>query len=395
MQQFDTAEESEEVGSGSTALVVAVGGGKGGVGKSVIAANLAVALAKQGARVIAVDADLGSANLHTLFGIDHPETSLQALIDGRAQRLDSLAIETGVPRLRLIAGSVALPGAANLQHARKQKLLRHIVKLPADVVVLDCGAGVHYNVVDFFAAAHLQLLVSNAQLISLQNAYGFLKASLYRTLKQRATDAGRGALLEKATAAPSEVETMNQLLERVADADPALSVELRAALTRIRVYLLGNQLTEQRELRALHALSRMIGDFLSLRVPVLGGLCQRERIHGAVTRRRPFLLEGAVDAEGRALMQLAASLLDERTFVPLPGSDEASLSHPNARAVSGTRPKPQPEAAAPAEKQQPDPASPKYQRQRAYARSSPNWPRTADGAPKEVRRGTKRDRLGA
>jgi flagellar biosynthesis protein FlhG len=391
MQPFDeTAEESRTEGSkasAASALVVAVGGGKGGIGKSMIAANLAVALAKQGARVIAVDADLGSANLHTLFGIDHPETSLQALIDGRAQRLDQLMIETGVPRLSLIAGSVALPGAANLQHARKQKLLRHIAKLPADVVVLDCGAGVHYNVVDFFAAAQLQLLISNAQLISMQNAYGFLKASLYRALRQRASDAGRAALLDKATEAPSEVETMNQLLERVADADPALSVELRATLTRVRVSLLGNQLTDARELRALHALSRMIGDFLSLRVPVLGGLCQRERIHTAVTRRRPFLLEGAVDPEGRALMQLAASLLEQRAFAPLPGATEASASSPNTRAVSGT----QPQAGAP----QPAAASAKYERQRAYARSSPSWPSTAADAPSEVRPGARRDRLGA
>jgi flagellar biosynthesis protein FlhG len=391
MQPFDeTAEESRTEGSkasAAAALVVAVGGGKGGIGKSMIAANLAVALAKQGARVIAVDADLGSANLHTLFGIDHPETSLQALIDGRAQRLDQLTIETGVPRLSLIAGSVALPGAANLPHARKQKLLRHIAKLPADVVVLDCGAGVHYNVVDFFSAAQVQLLISNAQLISMQNAYGFLKASLYRALRQRASDAGRAALLEKATAAPSEVETMNQLLERVADADPALSVELRATLIRVRVSLLGNQLTDARELRALHALSRMIGDFLSLRVPVLGGLCQRERIHTAVTRRRPFLLEGAVDPEGRALMQLAASLLEQRAFAPLPGAAEASASSANTRAVSGT----QPQAGAPP----PPAASAKYERQRAYARSSPSWPRAATEAPSEVRPGARRDRLGA
>src|SRR5215471_12704007 len=115
-------EETEEITKETDAprpLVVAVGGGKGGIGKSVISANLAVALAKQGAQVVAVDADLGSANLHTLFGIDHPDASIQALIDGRVQRLDELAIGTDVPRLRLIAGSVAVPGAANLQHARK------------------------------------------------------------------------------------------------------------------------------------------------------------------------------------------------------------------------------------------------------------------------------------
>lgn len=388
MQPFaEAAEDSEAVDANGAkparpALVVAVGGGKGGIGKSMVSANLAVALAKLGARVVAVDADLGSANLHTLFGIDHPETSLQALIDGRVPRLDELAIETGIPRLRVIAGSVALPGAANLPHARKQKLLRHIAKLEADVVVLDCGAGVHYNVVDFFAAAHLQLLISNAQLISLQNAYGFLKASLYRALRQSAADAGRSALLERASEAPSEVETMNQLLERIADADPALSVELRATLTRVRVSLLGNQLTDARELRALHSLSRMISDFLCLRVPVLGGLCQRERIHTAVTRRRPFLLEGATDAEGLAIMQLAASLLEQHTFVPLPGSAEA-----NTRAVSGTQPQ--------AEVPQPAAASSKYQRQRAYARSSPDWPAASADAPTEVRPGARRDRMGA
>jgi flagellar biosynthesis protein FlhG len=334
------------------ALVVAVGGGKGGVGKSVVAANLAVALAKHGARVIAVDADLGSANLHTLFGIDHPRASLQALIEGRSERLEDLTIESGVPRLRLVAGSVALPGAANLQHARKQKLLRHIAKLNADVVVVDCGAGVHYNVVDFFAAADLQLLVSSGQLISLQNAYGFLKASLYRTLRQRANEAGRAQLLEP-SGERSEVETMQKLLERVRASDAGLADALRQLLEQTRVWLLGNQLADPRELNALHSLSRMIGDFLSVRVPVLGGLCRRDKIHAAVSRRRPFLVETGNDPESQLLLALAASLLERRTFAPL-------ASEPL-----------QPTAAA----------SGKYQRQRAYARSSPNWPAVTPEEP--------------
>ena len=349
------------------ALVVAVGGGKGGVGKSVVAANLAVALARHGARVIAMDADLGSANLHTLFGIDHPRASLQALIDGRSERLDELAIESGVSGLRLIAGSVALPGAANLQHARKQKLLRHMARLNADVVVIDCGAGVHYNVVDFFAAADLQLLVSSAQLISLQNAYGFLKASLYRTLRQRANEAGRAELLEP-TGERSEVETMQKLLERVSSVDAALAEALRGLLQQARVSLLGNQLTDPRELNALHSLSRMIGDFLNVRVPVLGGLCRRDKIHTAVSRRRPFLVEGGSDPESQLLLTLAASLLEQRSFSPL-------TSEPL-----------QPTAAA----------SSKYQRQRAYARSSPSWPAVHPDEPdSEVSPGVRRGDLDA
>ena len=344
-----------------SALVIAVGGGKGGVGKTVIAANLAVALAKLGARVVAIDADLGSANLHTLFGIDRPATTLQALIDGRSERLGELAIDSGVPRLSIVAGSVATPGAANLQHARKLKLLRHIAKLEADVVVVDCGAGVHYNVVDFFAAADSQLLVSNGQLISLQNAYGFLKASVYRALRQCAKDPERAKLIDPTPSAGTELETTSQLLARVAQTDPSLAGELARELGLIQVSLLGNQLADARELKALSSLSRMISDFLGLRVPVLGGLFRRDRIHAAVSQRRPFLLDGGDDPETRALFSLAASYLQVRGMTP---------NAPPAAAAS------------------------KYQRQRAYARSSPQWPAVLDTEP-GVRPGVRRDRLRA
>jgi flagellar biosynthesis protein FlhG len=297
-------------------LLVAVGGGKGGVGKSVIALNLAVAMAKLGARVTAVDADLGSANLHTMLGLDHPGLTLQALLDGHVESLAELSLPTKIPNLSLIAGSVAVPGAANLHHARKTKLLRHISKLDADVVVLDCGAGVHFNVVDFFAIADLHLLVANAQLVSLQNAYGFLKACLYRMLQRQAQAAGKGALLEQASDR-SELETVPRLLERVASQDPALALELRAALERSKFALLGNQLVDAREQQALHALSRMIGDFLGVQVPVLGGLLRRDRIHAAVTQRRPFILD-AGDPESLLLMQIAEAFLTERQRAAAP-----------------------------------------------------------------------------
>ena len=344
-----------------TALVVAVGGGKGGVGKTVIAANLSVALAKLGARVVAIDADLGSANLHTIFGIDRPAATIQALIDGRVNELRALLIDSGVPKLSLVAGSVATPGAANLQHARKLKLLRHIAKLDADVVVVDCGAGVHYNVVDFFAAADTQLLDSNAQLISLQNAYGFLKASVYRALRQFAKEPARARLLDPGSGAGSELETTSQLLERVAKSDPELAGALARELAQIQVSLLGNQLSDLRELKALASLSRMISDFLGLRVPVLGGLCRRDRIHVSVTQRRPFMLDGATDPESRALLSLAASYLQLRGAAP---------------------------------KELPAEPPSKYQRQRAYARSSPTWPAVVEGES-GVRPGVRRDRLRA
>jgi flagellar biosynthesis protein FlhG len=318
-------------------MIVAVGGGKGGVGKSVIALNLALAMAKLGARVTAVDADLGSANLHTMLGIDHPGQTLQALLDGRVDSLNEVSIASGYPNLSLVPGSVAVPGAANLQHARKQKLVRNIGRLDADVVVIDCGAGVNFNVVDFFAAADMQFLVATPQLVSLQNAYGFLKAALYRVLHQRAKDGDKGELFEQASD-QSEVESVRQLLERIAPRDASLAADLRNVLASSQYALIGNMLVEAKELNALHALSRMINDFLTLKVPVLGGLLRRDRIHNAVSRRRPFVIEGG-DPESKLLMQLAEACLNrQRTAAnpAPPAADTGGRPDPFDRAASST-----------------------------------------------------------
>lgn len=124
-----------------TAVTVAIAGGKGGVGKSVIAANLAISLARFGQRIVIVDADLGSANQHTLFGVDRPGYTLQALVEGRISSLEQAVVPTIAPRVALVPGSGAVVGAANIGHARKVKLIRHIAAIDADVVIIDCGAG--------------------------------------------------------------------------------------------------------------------------------------------------------------------------------------------------------------------------------------------------------------
>jgi flagellar biosynthesis protein FlhG len=289
-------------------LSVAVGGGKGGVGKSVVALNLALSIAKLGARVIVVDADLGSANLHTMLGIDRPGLTLQALLDGRVKELAEVVLPTDYANLQLVPGSVAVPGAANLHHGRKQRLIRQLEQLDCDVVLIDCGAGIHFNTVDLFTAAHMQLLVASPQLVSLQNAYGFLKASVYRMLRQHAQELGKAELVEAATD-QTEVETVAKLLVAISDDDVLLTKALAEVLDNLNFAVLGNQLVDAKEYNALRALSRMIRDFLCVDAPVLGALMRRERIHNAVSRRRPFVAD-ANEPEAKLLMSIAQQLLD-------------------------------------------------------------------------------------
>src|SRR5689334_1766601 len=85
--------------------VVAVGGGKGGVGKSLVTANLATSFARLGLRTIVFDADLNAPNLHTMFGIERPERTLEDFLDGTFATLGEVMLDSGVPGVQLICGS--------------------------------------------------------------------------------------------------------------------------------------------------------------------------------------------------------------------------------------------------------------------------------------------------
>ncbi len=82
-----------------------IGGGKGGIGKTLLTAALGWQLARMGKRVVMVDADLGGANLHTCLGLPNPTLTLADFIRRRTERIEDVAAETGTPGLRLISGA--------------------------------------------------------------------------------------------------------------------------------------------------------------------------------------------------------------------------------------------------------------------------------------------------
>ena len=168
--------------------VSAVGGGMGGVGKSVVAANLAVALGRAGQRTVVFDADLGAANQHTMFGIDRPGPGLHGFVMRVIDTLEDAVVATPCEGVALIPGSAGFPGCANIMHSQKQRLLRAVCALDYDAVIVDVGAGVAYNALDFFDAADLRVLVMAPQLTSIQNAFAFLKSAVLRLIQRLGSD---------------------------------------------------------------------------------------------------------------------------------------------------------------------------------------------------------------
>ncbi len=291
----------------AAARILSVGGGKGGVGKSVIAANLAVYVARTGAKTILVDADLGAANLHTLFDLRRTGRTLNELFTHEIESLQEAAVEVGVPNLRLIAGSSATAGAANLNHAQKLKLVRQLQGLDADVVIIDVGAGISFNVIDLFNAADFRLLVITPQLTSVQNAYGFLKAAVFRVARQIAARSGWDSAFQSA----GETQKLPEIIDSIRAKDLAAADALDQMLATFGAQVIGNQVFEVNQRNTFYALSRMVRDFLGTPLPLLGALRASRIVHDSVNQRRPFALGSLAEENGRILREIAEGLLRE------------------------------------------------------------------------------------
>ncbi len=288
--------------------IIAIGGGKGGVGKSLVASNLAIAFAQAGQRTVLIDADLGAANQHTLFGFDRVHLSLQALFAKEVDDLESILLDVGVPNLSLVAGCGAIPGAANIAHAQKQKLMRRIEGLDADVVVIDVGAGIAYNVVDLYTLADLRVVVLLPQLTSFQNAYAFLKAAVYRSIRDAAKKIGRQDLVDDLVPT-SETDRVEDVLAQLERFDPHVATMARRRVETFGAYLIGNQIIAPKDRGTLVAVSRMFHDFLSLEATLLGNLRFNRLIADSINARRPVLLSHPYDDCSQALVRCADGLL--------------------------------------------------------------------------------------
>ena len=136
---------------GHNKQVWSVGGGKGGVGKSLVSANLSIGLALMGYKVIGLDLDLGGANLHTCLGIPIPEKTLSDFLTKKARHLKELLTPTPIKNLSIISGAQDQLSMANLKQAQKNRIMARIRELQTDFIIIDLGAGTSSNTLDFFS----------------------------------------------------------------------------------------------------------------------------------------------------------------------------------------------------------------------------------------------------
>jgi len=291
--------------------IVAVGGGKGGIGKSLITSSLGICLARRGRRVVLIDADLGGANLHTALGLAPPKLSLADFINRRVSSIDDVIMETGIPNLGLISGAHDYLTASNLKYFQKTRLLNRIRDIKADFIFLDIGAGISFNIVDFFLLAEAGLLVVVPEPSSVENAYRFLKMSFYRHLWSAVRGNGTRAVIEQAMDEKNRqgIRTPFDLLEAVERKDAEAGRSLKARAQTFRPRLIINQIRYPEDERLGPSMASVCRKHLGIDIDCLGSVQYEDVVWQAQRRKKPFMLVFPDSQAGRSLERAAVNLL--------------------------------------------------------------------------------------
>ncbi len=295
--------------------IVAIGGGKGGIGKSLVSVTLGIELVRRGLRVVLVDCDLGGANLHSFLGMEYPKETLSDFVLRRVETLGQIVISTPVPGLGLISGARNAIQVANPFHQQKMRLLRALGKLDADVAVLDLGAGTHFNVVDFFLQAHQGILLIVPEPTSVENAYRFLKAAFLRRVRNVDPAFGIVDLIQEVTRARDQRPLVPaELVRAVTERDPEAGAALSREMASFRPLLLVNQVREPKDLALGEGMCAASRRLFGLDLTYLGHLRHYDQVWRAVRSHQPFFFERLGKSFALDLAAVAGRLLELSPF---------------------------------------------------------------------------------
>ncbi len=230
---------------------IAVSSGKGGVGKTNIAINLALSYAQLGKKVVVMDADLGLANVNVMLGII-PKYNLYHVI--RKQKKMRDIIQDTSYGIQIVAGASGFSKIANLSEEERNSFVDELQDLfAADILIIDTGAGVSNNVLSFIAAADDVIIVTTPEPTAITDAYGIIKIIA------------------------TEIEN--------------LDLGLKLVVNRVKSVTEAKKVAER--------VINIAGQFLNLRVDYLGFVYDDELVHNAVVKQKPFLV---LDSKGKASM---------------------------------------------------------------------------------------------
>ena len=298
-----------------TPRVVAIGSGKGGVGKSLVAANVGIFLATLGKRVTLVDGAFGEPNLHLFAGVPRPARSLYEALDGDVPLAD-VAVPTHVPGVRLVAGTMDPPRVADLSQEAVRGLVDQLRTLPADYVVVDLGPGMSAATLDVFVEADLSLVVAVPDPTSIELMHRFVKAAFLARLSRL----GLGVLANLVGREPRELEGGSPSALEIYLAAVATKSEhvdaLRTAILGFQPHLVINSARSKSDMELGRAVASVARRRLGTPLRYLGHLEYDEAVWASTRRRRPLLTEHPETRIAKCFERVARGVLGVRVAEP-------------------------------------------------------------------------------
>lgn len=279
--------------SGMPTTIWAVGGGKGGIGKSFISSSLAICLTRMGKSVTLVDLDLGSANLHTCLGMKIPSQTLSDFITGRVHNLSEISTPTEIPGLNFISGFNDALNIADLDTTNKERLIRALRTIQTPYVILDLGAGTSENTLDFFLAADQKIIAVTPEPTSIENAYRFMKSSFYRKLRQAESELGIQSLIETAMDSKNQlgIKSPADLVRYISAVDPAAGLRLNDKIADFSMQLLLNQVRTRQDTELGHSMKSVCKKYFGIESEYLGYIDHDNAVWQSLRKRRPLVIE--------------------------------------------------------------------------------------------------------
>ena len=248
LREIMRSRNENSTGSSKT-RVIAVSSGKGGVGKTNMSINIAIAYAQLGKKVLVMDADLGLANVNVAMGII-PKYNLYHLIRQK-KKMKDIIINTDFG-IQIVAGASGFSKIANLSDEEREHFIEEISQMDAvDIIVIDTSAGVSSNVLDFIAAADDAIIVTTPEPTAITDAYGIIKIIA------------------------TEIDNMN--------------LGIKLIVNRVKSVTEGKKVSE----RVINIASQ----FLNLKVDYLGYVYDDPQVSQAILKQKPFII---VDPDSKA-----------------------------------------------------------------------------------------------
>lgn len=287
------------------AHVISVASGKGGVGKSVVSANLALTLARKGKQVVLGDLDVGGADAHVLVGLLNPPLTLTDFLTHRIERLDDLAQPLPIhPNLRIIPGTGDTLATANMAYSQKKRLIRNFQDVRADVIIIDIGAGASYHALDFFLMADHHVAVATPDPTSVLDLYRFIKlAAIRRVLSMFMM---RDVMAEGL--ANRDYSSVEEVLDVAGKTDESGRAIAATTLRAFQPSLILNRVSGRARVNVLQ-LKKLLKEYVGGDLTLLGEIPEDPAMEQAVRAYVPVVQHAPSSPAAAALNQIADALV--------------------------------------------------------------------------------------